>query len=57
MKDAITLGNVGFYKKSVTSAGDVPEEVGFRTNAKYPEKLLVWITISEKEIMEYIFNS
>ena len=46
LKDDITPGNVGFYKKSVTSAGDVPEEVRFRTKAKYPEKLLVWITIS-----------
>ena len=29
-------GNVGFYKKAVASAGDVPEEVRFRTKAKYP---------------------
>ena len=36
LKDDITPGNVGFYKKSVTSAGDVPEEVRFRTKAKYP---------------------
>ena len=41
LKDNITPGNVGFYKKSVTSAGDVPEEVRFRTKAKYTEKLLV----------------
>ena len=44
-----------FYKKSVTSAGDVPEKVRFRTKAKYPEKLLVWITISEKGISEPFF--
>ena len=48
MKDDFTPGNVGFYKKSVTSAVDGPEEVRFRTKAKYPEKLHVWITISEK---------
>ena len=30
LKDDITPGNVGFYKKSVTSAGE-PEEVRFRT--------------------------
>ena len=52
MKDDIIPGNVGFYKKSVTSAVDGPEEVRFRTKAKYPEKLLVWITISEKGISE-----
>ena len=50
LKGDITPGNVGFYKKYVTSAGDGPEEVRFRTKAKYPEKLLVWITISEKGI-------
>ena len=44
LKDDITPGNVRFYKKSVPSA----EEVRFMTKAKYPEKLLVWITISEK---------
>ena len=49
-------GNVGFYKKSVISAGDVPEEVGFRTKAKYPEKLLVWRTIYEKGISEPFFS-
>ena len=43
LKDDITPGNVGFNKKSVTSAGDGPEEVLFRTKTKYPEKLLVWI--------------
>ena len=31
--DIITQGNVGFYKKSVISAGDRPEEVLFRTKA------------------------
>ena len=36
LKDDITPGNVGFFKKSVTSAGDGPEEVRFRTKAKYP---------------------
>ena len=36
-KDDITPGNVGFYKKSVTSAGDVSEVVRFMTKTKYPE--------------------
>ena len=39
LKDDVTPGNVGFYKKSVTSAGDVPEEVRFRTKDKYPAGL------------------
>ena len=47
LKDDITPGNVGFYKKSETSAGNVSEEVRFRTKDKYPEKLLVWITIND----------
>ena len=51
-----SLGNVGFNKKPVTSAGDVPEAVRFRTiEAKYPEKLLGWRTISEKGISEPFF--
>ena len=54
-KDDVTPGNVGFYKKSVTSAEDVPEAVWFRTKAKYPGKLLVWITISEKGISKPFF--
>ena len=37
LKDDNTPGNVGFFKKSVTSAGDVPEKVRFRTKAKYPK--------------------
>ena len=57
LNDAITLGNVDFYKKSVTSAADLPADVPFRTKAKYPEKLLVWITISEKWISEPFFIS
>ena len=49
-------GNVGFYKKSVTSAGDGPEKVRFRTKGnKYPEKHLLWIKISEKGISEPFF--
>ena len=53
LKDDITPGNIGFYKKYVTSAGDEPEEVRFRTKAiKYPE-----ITISEKGISEPCFIS
>ena len=40
-------GNVGFYKKTVASSGNVSEEVRFRTKDKYPEKLLVWITIND----------
>ena len=52
LKDDITPGSIGFYKKSVPSAGDVPEEVQFRTKAKYPEKLLVRIKISEKGVNE-----
>ena len=55
LKDDITPGNFGFYKKSVTSVGDIPEEVRFRTKAMNPEKLLVWITISEKGISEPFF--
>ena len=55
LKDDITPGNVGFYKKSVKSAGDVPDEVRYRTKAKYPEKLLVWIKITEKGISEPFF--
>ena len=55
LKDDITPGNVGFFKKSVTSAGDVPEEVRFRTKAKYPQRLLVGITTSEKGISEPFF--
>ena len=52
LKDDISPENVGFYKKSVTSAGNVTEEVRFKTKTKYPEKLLVCITISEKGISE-----
>ena len=51
-KLTISPGKVGFYKKSETSAGDVSEKFGFRTKATYPEKLLVWITLSEKGISE-----
>ena len=36
LKNNITPGNVGFYKKSVTSAEE-PKEVRFRTKAKYLE--------------------
>ena len=50
LKNNITPGNVGFYKKSVTSVEDLKEEVQFRSKAVYPENLLVWITISEKGI-------
>ena len=56
MEYEITPGNVGFYKKSVTFAGDVPEEVRYRTKAKYPEKLLVWITISEKGSVNHFLS-
>ena len=45
LKDNITPGNVGFYKKSVTSVEDLKEKVQFRS-----KNLLVWITISEKGI-------
>ena len=38
LKDDLTPGNVDFYKKSVTSAGDGTEEVRFRTKTKYHEK-------------------
>ena len=56
LKNDITPGNVGFYRKSVTSAVDGPEEVRFRTKAKYPEKLLVWITISEKGSVNHFLS-
>ena len=55
LKDDLTPGNVDFDKKFVTSAGDGPEEVRFRTKTKYHEKLLVWITISEKGISKPCF--
>ena len=54
-KMTFSSGNVGFYKKSVTSAGDVLEEVRFMTKAKYPEKLLVCITIRKMDLWT-IFN-
>ena len=57
LKDDITPGNVGFYKKSVPSAGDVPDEVRFRTKAKYPEKLdrkQVWQDCVKQRLVSFL---
>lgn len=50
LKDDNISGNTGFYVPPGGSAGDLPDEVRLRPKSKYPEKLLVWIAISERGI-------
>ena len=55
LKNDQTPANSGYYQKIGSSNGDVPENVRFKYTSKYPEKLLMWITISEKGISEPFF--
>ena len=48
LKDDNFNGNSGFYVSPECPLGDVPEDVRLRAKSKYPEKLLVWIAISEE---------
>ena len=48
LKDNNINGNSGFYVSTECPLGDVPEDVRLRPKSKYPEKLLVWIAISER---------
>lgn len=55
LKNDQTPANSGYYQEIGSSGGDVPENVRFKYTSKYPEKLLMWITISEKGISEPFF--
>lgn len=44
LSNAETPGNAGFYTRNVV---DTPDEIKYKTKAKFPEKVLVWCAISE----------
>ena len=48
LKDDNINGNSGFYISPECPMGDVADEVRLRPKSKYPEKLLVWMAISER---------
>ena len=48
-------GNSGYYKRRDMAKGDVPEEIRFCGQDKYPVKLMVWVAISEHGISEPFF--
>ena len=55
LKDDNINGNSGFYISPGCSMGDVADEVRLRPKSKYPEKLLVWIAISERGLSKPFF--
>ena len=55
LKDDNIMGNKGFYVESGTPSGDIPDDIRLKPKSKYPEKLLVWLAISEKGISKPFF--
>ena len=55
LKNDQTPANSGYYQEIGSAGGDVSENVRFKYTAKYPEKLLMWITISERGVSEPFF--
>ena len=55
LKDDRINGKKGFYISPETAFGDVPDEIRLKPKSKYPEKLLVWIAISESGISRPFF--
>ena len=55
LKDDNINGNSGFYISPGCSMGDVSDEVRLRPRSKYPEKLLVWMAISERGLSKPFF--
>ena len=55
LKDDNINGNKGVYVGPDAPFGDLPDELRLKPRSKYPEKLLVWVAISERGISEPYF--
>ena len=55
LKDDNINGNSGLYISPECPLGDVADEVRLRPKSKYPEKLLVWMAISERGFSKPFF--
>ena len=50
IKDDSINGNKGFYIGPEIAFGVAPVEIRITPNSKYPEKLLVWLALSERGV-------